>query len=177
MDRYFTLRVRIRKYYCKNMKYRIYIYMIGLTHLDLIPGKQVIVQLSKSVTLTPKLLHLNVQIQDLENDPYLSEIPVCLRPQVLQTIYVHVYGLRLYIIFFAGIGKCSFLSTFFQYASCGQSSGSIGRISLDHSDHSMYSFLLSTLDCMCLHLSTLHSFLFITLLGPHKTFGKLIRSG
>ena len=66
----------------------VYIYMIGLTHLHLIPGKQVIVQLSKSVTLTPKLLHLNVLIQDIENDPYLSEIPACLRPQVLQTIYM-----------------------------------------------------------------------------------------
>ena len=64
----------IGKYYCKNTKYRIYIYiyMIGLTHLHLIPGKQVIVQLSKSVTLTPKPLHLNVLIQDIENNPYLK---------------------------------------------------------------------------------------------------------
>ena len=82
--------------------------MISLTHLHLIPGKQVIVQLSKSVTFTPKLLHLNVLIQDLENDPYLSEIPVCLRPQVLQTIYVHVYGLRLYIIFLLGLESAAF---------------------------------------------------------------------
>ena len=77
---------------------RVLIFSPNMTHLHLIPGKQVIVQLSKSLTFTPKILHLNVLIQALENDPDLSEIPECLRPQVYRPTGCS---------FFAGIGKCS----------------------------------------------------------------------
>lgn len=119
------------------------VYHIGATLVHLMPDRQIIVQLSKSLTSSPKLLHLNALIQALESDPDLSKVPTSMRPQALQSLYVCT-GCD-YISFFVGIGKCSFLSAFFQYASfitSGlQPSGSIGSISLNRRDHSLFSFL------------------------------------
>lgn len=64
------------------------VYHIGLTHLQLMPGREIIVQLSKSLTSSPKLLHLNALIQALERDPDLGSVPTSLRPQALQSLYV-----------------------------------------------------------------------------------------
>jgi hypothetical protein len=111
-------------------------------------GKDVIVQLSKSL-LDPgkaKLLHLTALIEGLKGDLDLADVPECSRPQVLQSIYVST-GCD-YVSYFAGIGKCSFLSTFYQYAGFIAAGtppwphGSLGEISPDLSDqHSLCSFL------------------------------------
>lgn len=119
------------------------VYHIGLVIAPRVPEKQIVVQLSKSLVDSPSFLNLNALLQALEGDPDLCNIPPDIRPQSLQTLYVCT-GCD-YISFFAGLGKCTFLSTFFQYASFIASGsdkpGSIGQISLNHSDHSFYSFI------------------------------------
>ena len=119
------------------------VYHIGLTLVKAMPGKEIVVQLSKSLTSSTKILNLNVLVEALERDPDLSQIPTSFRPQALQTLYVCT-GCD-YISFFTGIGKCSFLTTFFQYASFigsgVQPKGSIGDISLHCSDQSLFSFM------------------------------------
>ncbi len=116
------------------------VYHIGLTQLH---GKHVIIQLNKSLKVSPKLLDLNALLDAVENDPDLSSIPVPLKPQVIQSLFV-CSGCD-YISFFVGVGKSSFLSAFFQYATFIAAGvdpiGSMGSISLNRSDCSLYSFL------------------------------------
>lgn len=105
------------------------------------PQKSIIIQLSKSLKESTKLLDLNSLINSLETDPDLSEIPFNERPQVLQTL--HACTGCDYVSY---IGKCTFLSTFFQHAGFitgGQGSqppGSMGVISLNKGDPSLWSF-------------------------------------
>ena len=121
------------------------VYHIGLTQMNMMPGRHIIVQLSKSLSVSAKLLDLNSLVLALERDPDLSTVEVGNRPQALQTLYICT-GCD-YTSFFVGLGKCNFLTTYFKYASFISSgshphpSGSIGCISLDHNDHSLYSFL------------------------------------
>lgn len=91
------------------------VYHIGLTHIQLMPSKQIIIQLSKSLSVSPKLLHLNALVQALHDDPDLSPIPTSWIPQAIQSLYVCT-GCD-YISFFVGVGKCSFMSTLCQYSS------------------------------------------------------------
>ena len=93
------------------------VYHVGLVHMEKMPGKDIVVQLSRSL-LDPakaKLLHLTALVASLNGDPDLADIPMCNRPQALQSVFVST-GCD-YVSYFAGIGKCSFLKTFFQYAS------------------------------------------------------------
>ena len=115
------------------------IYDIGLAIAGNMHGKSIIIQLSKSLVSSPKLLDLNALLLAITRDPDLSGIPPSGRPQALQTLYVCT-GCD-YVSFFAGIGKCSFLSTFFQHASFIASNsppGSIGMISLNKQDKSLF---------------------------------------
>ena len=91
---------------------------------------------------------MNSIITALNNDPDLSQIPVHLRPQVLQSLYVAT-GCD-YTSFFTGLGKVSLLTTFFQHAtfitSGNDPSGSMGELHVHVSGNaeatnSRYSFL------------------------------------
>lgn len=108
------------------------VYLIGMTQLSRIPDTDVIVQLSKPSDKESKFIHMNNLILALENDPDLFKILPSIRPQVLQSLYVAT-GCD-YISFFSGLGKASFLSTLFQYATFiakGEDPpGSIGTVSL-----------------------------------------------
>lgn len=99
-------------------------------------------QLSKSFKEEPKFLFLRQVDNALQNDPDLHGIPQEMRLQALQSLYVCT-GCD-YVSFFAGIGKVSFLSTFYQYATfiAGglEAPGSIGDVSLDNESPSCLSF-------------------------------------
>ena len=101
------------------------------------------VQLSKSFKDGSKFLDLSSLLKALESDPDLLGIPPCLCPQALQSLYVCT-GCD-YVSFFVGMGKVSFLTTFFQYASFIAGGidpcGSIGSVSLDQESLAFLSFL------------------------------------
>ena len=121
------------------------VYHIGLTQMSKMPHSEVIVQLSKSCTDEAKFVHMNSLLRCLQNDPDLAQIPESARPQAIQTLYVAT-GCD-YTSFFSGLGKVSFLSTFFQHASFiagtidTNISGSIGHVSLDTKSDAYLSFL------------------------------------
>ena len=86
----------------------------------------------------------------LSADPDLAQIPQCERPRAMQTLYIAT-GCD-YISFFRGLGKVSFLSTFFQHATfiAGQSDtvlGSIGRVSVDDMQSNAYLSFLRLIGC------------------------------
>ena len=118
------------------------VYHIGLTLTHIMTTSDVIIQLSKTLTDNIKLLHLNTLINALATDPDLAGILSNMQPQVLQTLYVCT-GCD-YISFFASIGKTSFLSTLFQYASFIAGGidppGSIGDIQPGHDHPAVFSF-------------------------------------
>ena len=58
---------------------------------------------------------MNKLLACFRTDPDLSQVPEAARPQVMQAIYISTSCD--YISFFCGIGKVSFLATFFQHAS------------------------------------------------------------
>ncbi|SMN01637.1 hypothetical protein SPONN_2737 [uncultured Candidatus Thioglobus sp.] len=163
------------------------VYHIGLVVAQHIPHKSIVIQLSKSLVDSASFLDLNALLQALQGDPDLCNLPPPLRPQALQSLYVCT-GCD-YISFFAGIGKCTFLSTFFQYASFIASGsdppGSIGQISLNHSDLSLYSFM-RLVGCAYFRshtsafehtspVSLYHSLSSTTLFDTHKQWLALIR--
>lgn len=119
------------------------VYHIGLTVARLILEKHIIVQLSKQITKDPKFINLNDLIRCLTEDPDLHGIPSQYQPQTLQSLYVCT-GCD-YTSFFVGMGKVSFLSTFFQYASFiaggTDPAGSIGNITINKECTSFLSFL------------------------------------
>ena len=121
------------------------IYHIGLTipRTDTcMSDVQIIVQLSKSYKDSPRFVDLSALCNAIERDPDLSDIQEDFRCQSLQSVYVST-GCD-YISFFVGLGKASFLSAFFQYASfiaSGDPQGSIGNINLNGSDLSFFSFV------------------------------------
>ena len=88
------------------------VYHIGLVLTQHIPNK-VFIQMSKKDSAS--FLNLNLLLEALQGDPYLSSITSTLLPQALQSLYVST-GCD-YISFFVSIGKFTFLATFFQYAS------------------------------------------------------------
>ena len=119
------------------------VYHIGLSAISLIPDTQIIVQLSKDHTHGARFLCLNTLLDALSNDPDLADILPNLRPQAMQSLYIST-GCD-YVSFFTGIGRASFLSTFFQSASFiaggRDPPGSIGEFSLDAQSPGMLSFL------------------------------------
>ena len=120
-------------------------YHVGLAHLEKMPQKDIIVQLSSSSTSNggrTKFLHLNALLEGLSRDSDLGDIPLNDRPQVLQSLYAST-GCD-YVSYFAGIGKCTFLSTFYQYAGFiagGKSPNPVGSIGKAFHESSFYSFL------------------------------------
>ena len=103
------------------------------------PGSEILVQLSKSYTEYARFMDLNALLHALSGD---FAIPEEHRPQALQTIYVCT-GCD-YISFFQGIGKASFLTSFFRFASFITDVsllGSLGKVSPDPNLSSFYSFL------------------------------------
>ena len=64
------------------------VYHVGLTVAPLLPGTEIMVQLSKSFKDGSKFLDLSSLLKALESDPDLLGIPPCLRPQALQSLYV-----------------------------------------------------------------------------------------
>lgn len=119
------------------------VYHIGLTMTQLMATSDIIIQLSKTLSDQTRLLHLNAFVSALEFDPDLATIPSEMRAQALQTLYVAT-GCD-YVSYFAGIGKVSFLSTFYQYAAfiagVQELQGSLGQIQPDHGHSALYSFL------------------------------------
>lgn len=89
----------------------------------------IIIQLSKSYKNGGKFVDFKAFNEAVWFDPDVKGIPQSEKLQALQAIYVCT-GCD-YISFFAGLGKITFLSTFFQYASFiisdSQLYGSIGR--------------------------------------------------
>ena len=118
------------------------VYHAGLTVVPLLPESEIIVQLSKTFKEGSKFLHMNRLLQALRSDPDLLGLPPLIRPQALQTLYVCT-GCD-YVSFFAGMGKVTFLSTFYQYASFiaggTDTCGSIGEVSLDTDSSACLSF-------------------------------------
>ena len=92
------------------------IYHIGMTKIPSeLTNKDVIVQLSKYFTENSKFLYLNKLLKCFYTDPELIPVPEMMRPRVMQAIYIST-GCD-YVSFFHGIGKVSFLATFFKHAS------------------------------------------------------------
>ena len=106
---------------------------------------EVYVQLSKSLNENPKFIRVNGLLEGLNNDPDLGSIPPSERAQGIQTLYISS-GCD-YVSFFQGMGKITFLQTFFRYASfiLGkdrlQLPGSIGGDIADSHNHNCMSFL------------------------------------
>lgn len=90
------------------------VYNIGLSLMSHFPECHVIVQLSRHTDERARYLDMNNLINALQNDPDLSLISPHIRPQVLQAIYVST-GCD-YTSFFHGLGKVTFLTTFFKHA-------------------------------------------------------------
>ena len=118
-------------------------YHIGLSIVGGLQECDVIIQLSKYTDDRARYLHMTNMITALTKDPDLSEIHIQTRPQVLQSIYVAT-GCD-YTSFFNGLGKVTFLATFFQHAAfiAGRNSppGTIGEMSLDLQSNAKFSFL------------------------------------
>ena len=115
------------------------VYHIGLTVLHLIPTNHIIVQLSKSYKKGGKFIDLKAFAEALSKDPDLSGITDLHRPQVIQSIYVST-GCD-YISFFSGVGKITFLTTFFQYASFITGGQPIGSMGILETSSALLSFL------------------------------------
>ena len=88
------------------------VYHIGLTVCNC--AHDVYVIISPLSSLTTNNLHLNHLLIDLAGDPSLALIPVSIRPQVLQTLFI-ASGCDC-ISFFAGFGKTSVLKCFYENA-------------------------------------------------------------
>ena len=118
------------------------IYHIGLTIAPQRPETNIVIQLTRTFREGSKFLQLEHLLQALYADPDLHAIPIQLRPQSLQSLYVCT-GCD-HVSFFRGMGKVSFLSTFFQYAafiaSGVEAPGSIGEVTLDSDDPACLSF-------------------------------------
>ena len=118
------------------------VYHIGLPLMQSFEEWHIIIQLSKHTHDKARYLDMNNLVTAMENDPDLSQIPPHLRPQVLQTIYVCT-GCD-YTSFFNGLGKVSFLTTFFQHATfIAGGSDPVGSLGSLNSEDTMaqYSFL------------------------------------
>ena len=106
------------------------IYHVGLSFTHLLQGMDVVIQLTKTFREGTKFLLFHNLVQAIHSDPDLQGIPFALRSQALQSLYVCT-GCD-YVSFFRGMGKVSFLSTFFQYASfiagVSEAPGSIGDL-------------------------------------------------
>ena len=64
------------------------VYHIGLPIMALLPECKIIVQLSKHTDERARHLDMNTLITALHNDPDLSQIPLHVRPHVLQTLCI-----------------------------------------------------------------------------------------
>ena len=118
------------------------VYHIGLTVAPRLPGAEIVLQLTKTFREGSKFLLLRNLLEALYSDPNLHGIPIDLRPQALQSLYACT-GCD-YVSFFRGMGKVSFLSTYFQYASFiaggTEAPGSIGEVTLDPNSPACLSF-------------------------------------
>ncbi len=118
------------------------VYHVGLTVAPVLSDSEIFVQVSKNLRKGSKFLHLNCLLQALQSDPDLHGVSPHLRSQALQSLYTCT-GCD-YVSFFVGMGKVSFLSTFFQYGSFIAGGvdppGSIGELSLDVDSHALLSF-------------------------------------
>ena len=88
------------------------VYHIGLPLV--IPGENVLIQLSLPSNKELKILALHNLVDLLKRDPDLVHISEAYIPTVLQTLFVAT-GCD-YVSFFSGIGKAFFLKVFFEYA-------------------------------------------------------------
>ena len=126
------------------------VYHIGLTKVSEMAGFQIVVQLSKPYDQNVRFVHMNNLLKCLQTDSDLTTIPENVRPQVMQSLYVAT-GCD-YISFF-GLGKASFLKSFFQHASfiAGRTdtniSRSIGCITLDYNNDYAYLSFLRLVGC------------------------------
>lgn len=118
------------------------VYHVGVTIAPRLPGTEIVVQPTKTFREGSKFLLLHHLLQALHSNPDLHGVPLHLRPQALQSLYVST-GCD-YVSFFRGMGKVSFLSTFFQYSSfiAGglEAPGSIGKVTLDSNFSAFLSF-------------------------------------
>ena len=119
------------------------VYHIGLSVVGKLHECDVIVQLSYYSDEKAKYVHMTNMITAINNDANMSEITPALRPQILQSIYVAT-GCD-YTSFFNGLGKVTFLATFFQYAAFIAGGniipGTMGEMPLDTNSNAKLSFL------------------------------------
>ena len=136
------------------------VYHVGLTIVGELEECDVIVQLSKYTDDRARYMHMNNMMTALTTDQDISEIPLEERPQVLQSVYVAT-GCD-YTYFFNGLGKVTFLATFYQHATfiAGRNGppGSMGQMSLDADSDARFSFL-QLIGCAFYkqHVSAFHS--------------------
>jgi hypothetical protein len=89
------------------------IYHIGLSQSFLLTN-DVYIQQRPSIHENARFLSMSLLIEAINSDPDLAYIPVQLRSNILQTLYVAT-GCD-YISFFKGIGKLFFMQVYFQHA-------------------------------------------------------------
>ena len=122
------------------------VYHVGLVFVSLLQGMEIVIQLTKTFREGSKVLLLHHLLQSLHSDPDLQGIPSALRPQALQSLYVCT-GCE-YVSFFRGMGKVSFMSIFFRYASFiaggSEAPGSIGDVTLDEAYMSFFCLVGAT---------------------------------
>ena len=122
------------------------VYHVWLVFVSLLQGMEIVIQLTKTFREGSKFLLLHHMLQALHSNPDLQGIPSALRPRALQSLYVCA-GCD-YVSFFRGMGKVSFMSTFFQYASFiavgSEAPGSIGDVTLDEAYMSFFRLVGAT---------------------------------
>ena len=89
------------------------VYHIGLTYVN-VTSHDVIIQLS-AVGRELKLLHLNKLLNAINTDADLHSLPVERRSEIIQVVYVST-GCD-FTSFFCGMGKVTFLKSFYRYSS------------------------------------------------------------
>ncbi len=92
--------------------------VFSMDNIDIIPllptGKEVIIQLSSPGARELNLLHLHKLVDALKRDPDMIHIPHTQITGIIQTMFAST-GCD-YVSFFSGIGKPTFLKTFFEKA-------------------------------------------------------------
>ena len=101
-------------------------YIIGLTNHK--QGAEIFIDLTPVGSEDTKIMSLNELINSMKSDPDLEFIDQDTLPTVLQSLYVST-GCD-YYLFFAGIGKGSFLRALYTHAEFICSSGSLSDVDL-----------------------------------------------
>lgn len=116
------------------------IYNIGLSLLEKLPQKDVIVQVNVPHSPVCSYVIMRNLMKALELDPDLANIPKPSLGKVFQMLYI-TSGCD-YVSYFAGLGKAAFFNAFFQHASFITGQNMCGMLSNSSEDMMQKVFLL-----------------------------------